>query len=126
MPDELARIQARVRRVNRRLDERKADPSNADRAIWGDLAVLTFAKATGQSADVRIDPETILGDLIADLMHWCDREKSNPDRVELLDFESALGRARNHYEEEVQIEQNGTTVERRIAPYPREYKDKLI
>jgi hypothetical protein len=93
-------IRNRIRSVNRRLDKTHADPRNADRALWGALAVVSFASVTGMSADVQIDPETVLGDLLAGLMHWCDVQKTNAYRIESLDFESALERARNHYTEE--------------------------
>ncbi|MFY9560429.1 MAG: hypothetical protein WAQ52_09365 [Terriglobales bacterium] len=77
-----------------------ADPCNADRALWGALAVVSFASVTGQSEDVQTDPETVLGDLLADLMHWCDVQKTSESRIESIDFESALERASNHYTEE--------------------------
>ena len=98
------RVMDRVRGVNRRLSETRADPRNADRALWGELAVVTFANVTGQSRDVQTDPETVLGDLLADLMHWCDSQKTNVSLEESIDFESALGRARNHYNEECEEE----------------------
>jgi len=94
------RIRNRIRIVNRRLAKADADPRNADRALWGELAVVSFASVTGQSHDVHVDPETVLGDLLADLMHWCDVQKASDSRIESIDFESALQRARNHYDEE--------------------------
>ncbi len=96
----IRKIRNRIRRVNRRLHETDADPSNADRALWGTLAVVSFASVTGQSEDSQTDPETVLGDLLADLMHWCDAQKASGSLEESLDFESALKRARNHYKEE--------------------------
>lgn len=89
-----------IRKRNLRLIETHTDPSNADRALWGSLAILTFASVTGQSGDVGVDPETVLGDLLAGLMHWCDVQKASTRLVEPISFESALGRARNHYREE--------------------------
>jgi hypothetical protein len=94
-------IRNRIRSVNRRLDKTHADPRNADRALWGALAVVSFASVTGLSGDVQIDPETVLGDLLAGLMHWCDVQKTNECRIESIDFESALRRARNHYKEDL-------------------------
>jgi len=94
------KIRNRIRVVNRRLAKADADPRNADRALWGELAVVSFASVTGQRPDVYIDPETVLGDLLADLMHWCDIQKTSDSRIESIDFESALKRARNHYDEE--------------------------
>jgi hypothetical protein len=98
------KIMDRIRAVNRRLNETHGDPRNADRALWGELAVVTFADVTGQSKDVQIDPETVLGDLLAGLMHWCDSQKTNVSLEESIDFDSALGRARNHYSEEYEEE----------------------
>jgi hypothetical protein len=44
------------------------------------------------------DQEAALGDLLADLMHWTDRNGQ--------DFDAALDRARGHYEAEtVALEQ---------------------
>jgi hypothetical protein len=105
-------IRSRIRSVNRRLDKTHADPRNADRALWGELAVVTFASVTGMSADVQIDPETVLGDLLAGLMHWCDVQKTNACRIESIDFESALERARNHYNEEIVDEREDSEAER--------------
>jgi hypothetical protein len=76
------------------------------------LAVVSFASVTGMSADVQIDPETVLGDLLAGLMHWCDVQKTNPRRIEPVDFESALERARNHYNEETAYEREELQAER--------------
>jgi len=94
------KITDRIRSVNRRLNETRADPRNADRALWGSLAVVSFASVTGLSEDVQTDPETVLGDLLADLMHWCDAQKTCGNLEESINFESALERARNHYNEE--------------------------
>jgi len=99
-PRTIRKIRSVIRRVNRRLAKYDANPRNADRSLWGELAVVSFANATGLSADVRIDPETVLSDLLADLMHWCDVQKNNACLVESIDFGSALRRAREHYTEE--------------------------
>ena len=96
----LRRIRDQIRNVNRRLDKAGTDPRNSDRSLWGALAVVSFAGATGQSEDVQTDPETVLGDLLADLMHWCDAQKSNRNLGGSIDFVSALERARDHYSEE--------------------------
>jgi len=102
MGDRLAtlKIRNRIRSVNRRLAKNNAGPRNADRSLRGALAVVSFASVTGLSGDVQIDPETVLADLLADLMHWCDIQKTNDCLKESLDFESALERARHHYSEE--------------------------
>lgn len=59
---------------------------NDARAGWAHQAIQTFEIAT--SCD-RCDT---LGDLLANLMHWCDRNEQ--------DFETELERARGHYEAE--------------------------
>lgn len=59
---------------------------NDDRAEWAHAAILAFEKTTGS------EREESLGDLLADLMHWCDRNNQ--------DFDLALDRARAHYQEE--------------------------
>jgi hypothetical protein len=59
---------------------------NDDRAEWAGEAIETFMARTGT------DFEDSLGDLLADLMHWCDRQS--------FDFNLALDRARDHYLEE--------------------------
>jgi hypothetical protein len=59
--------------------------------------MTSFARAAGQDADLQIDPETVLCDLLADLMHWCDLRKSFDQFVVPVDFERALERARRHY-----------------------------
>ncbi len=94
------KMRNRIRNVNRRLSKTNADPRNADRALWGTLAVVSFASVTGLSGDVQIDPETVLCDLLADLMHWCDVQETNYCVRGSVDFESALERARGHYSKE--------------------------
>jgi hypothetical protein len=96
---EIRKLTDRIRRANRLLIESNADLRNADRALWGSLAAISFASVTGQSEDLEVDPETLLGDLLAALMHWCDVQKTR-GLEESIDFESALTRARNHYKEE--------------------------
>jgi hypothetical protein len=93
-------LKERIRKKNHRLIASHADPSNADRALWGSLAVVTFASVTGQGEDVEVDPETVLGDLLAGLMHWCDLQKTSTDVQESISFESAMRRAQNHHREE--------------------------
>jgi hypothetical protein len=96
----IQRLTEQIRKKNLRLIETHRDPNNADRALWGSLAVVTFASVTGQSADVEVDPETVLGDLLAGLMHWCDVQNTSASLGEPISFESALRRAQNHYREE--------------------------
>lgn len=59
------------------------DGQNGDRAAWAGLAISAFIEETG------VDEEYALGDLLSNLMHWCDRND--------YDFEAALERARGHY-----------------------------
>ena len=92
-------IRNRIRSVNRRL-AKVGNPRNADRSLWGGFAVVSFASVTGLRGDIEVDPETVLTDLLADLMHWCDVQKASGCMPEPIDFESALERARDHYGEE--------------------------
>jgi hypothetical protein len=62
--------------------------------------MVTFANVAGLSGDLKVDPETALGDLLADLMHWCDVHRTNNSVTGSVDFESALRRARDHHREE--------------------------
>lgn len=62
---------------------------NDDRAEWADHAIRAFAIHTGM---VEEPDDDIVPDLLADLMHWCDRNH--------LSFDELLRRARNHYAEE--------------------------
>ena len=63
------------------------DPDNKnDRSAWASVALLAFMQVTGT------DQEDALGDLLADLMHWADRNN--------FDFDAALDRAHWHYEAE--------------------------
>lgn len=64
---------------------------NADRADWADDAIRAFASVTNMDSAGE-DDQTILTDLLGDLMHWCDRAG--------IDFHNRVGMARMHYEEE--------------------------
>ena len=59
---------------------------NDSRAAWAGQAIRQFAITTGT------DEEDALSDLLADLMHWCDRRQ--------VPFDRELARARDHYEAE--------------------------
>lgn len=65
--------------------ELPADPEgmNDERAQWAGVALRAFRDETKCEAD------EAPGDLIADLMHWCDRNG--------MDFEAVLTQAREHY-----------------------------
>lgn len=67
---------------------------NDDRARWAGVALTAFRRETGA------DREDAVGDLLGDLMHWCDRAG--------FDFAIALDRARMHYEAETQPETEPT------------------
>ena len=75
-------------------------PRNADRAEWAASTMSKFAMLTGLNEDLCVDPETVLADLLVDLMHWCDAQRANYYLEGAVDFPSALGRAQRHYEEE--------------------------
>jgi len=109
----MRKIRAQIRRSNRQLSETGADPSRADWALWGELAIALFASETGRPGEIHSDPETVLSDLLADLMHWCDAGRSDPELHEEIRFDSALERARDYYSEEVsdELEQGGRTRE---------------
>ena len=84
------------------------NPRNADRSNWAGSVVAQFAKATGIRHDLPSDPETVLADLLADLMHWCDAQKTSSRLEENVDFDSALIRARTHYRVELYRAQKET------------------
>ncbi len=59
---------------------------NADRALWAAIALEAFRRETGA------DLADAVSDLLADLMHWCDRFGQT--------FHHELRRALDHYLEE--------------------------
>lgn len=61
-------------------------PTNFDRAEWAAAALRHFQCATGT------DHGEALADLLCDLRHWCNREQ--------ISFDSALARAKEHYDTE--------------------------
>jgi hypothetical protein len=71
-------------------------PSNRTRAALGANALRRFAEAVGAVDDLRSEPETVLTDLLADLMHWCRPRRRNYGTGTIV-FESALSLARRHY-----------------------------
>ena len=72
------------------------DPTNKDRAKWANKALLVFAKEVGQEQDLKLDPSTVAGDFLADLMHWCNAHD--------IDFEDILSRGQGHYAHEIKEE----------------------
>lgn len=71
------------------------DPENQndDRAVWANTAVNAFADIT-RMRTAGEDDRTILHDLLANLMHWCDRRD--------VDFDDVLADARDSYAEETE------------------------
>lgn len=63
------------------------EEQNDDRAKWAETAILAFMVETGTDAG------DALSDLLADLMHWCDRKG--------LDFAAEESRGREHYVAEI-------------------------
>lgn len=67
---------------------------NHDRAELAGVALQAFAFVAGQSEDLaKHDPDTVLGDLLADLHHWADRRG--------VDWETAVSRGEGHYDAEL-------------------------
>jgi hypothetical protein len=90
-------IGRRIRGARRRSAKHRASPRNTDRSLWGELAMVSFALVTDRGTDLELDPNTVLVDLLADLMHWCDGERKKQRPV---DFGLALEHARTHHAEE--------------------------
>jgi hypothetical protein len=75
-------------------------PSNAHRALQGESILNGFAVLVGMEQDIWVDPETVLTDLLTDLMHWCDVPNAQGSGPASVDFEVAMQRARRHYDVE--------------------------
>lgn len=119
-------IRKRVNSANHRLERARTGPKNRDRALWAALAISTFADVTGQDCYLDADPETILGDLLAGLMHWAVAQQRRK-RMEPISFEHALDRARRHFDEEFEAEDTlkAAKRQRKHATYSRqEYKPR--
>ena len=69
---------------------------NRNRARWAAAALAEFRRQTGA------DLEDAVSDLLADLMHWCDRLGQ--------EFPQELRRALHHYEEETGASLEMTTL----------------
>jgi len=89
-------------------------PTNETRADWGLEALQVFAARTGLTVE-EDGLETVLGDLLADLMHLCrqaDAKHDVPDQT----FDEALRRAQNHFSAELMEERMEMPMsERRFA-----------
>lgn len=70
------------------------EPNNDDRAQWAEEALRAFCIATGVDTT-----ETAVGDLIADLGHWCDRH-TYCDEKGRLNLAQLIENGRSHYEAE--------------------------
>lgn len=75
---------------------------NGRRAQWAAGALSKFQSLTG------IDDDTVLYDLLADLMHWCDRHA--------VIFNDELDRARAHYDAETTPEHSTAMIADAHAP----------
>jgi 8-oxo-dGTP pyrophosphatase MutT (NUDIX family) len=64
---------------------------NNDRAAWAEVALRAFAEETGLKPEAD-EWETVVGDLLADIAHFCDRND--------LDFLEIVNRSRRHYSAE--------------------------
>jgi hypothetical protein len=59
----------------------REDPRNADRTLWGTLAVVTFAGINrGRAENVETGSETVLSELLSNLVHQCDAQKTSGGR----------------------------------------------
>jgi len=79
------RAQSKTKAQGKPTEPLPPDPKrrNANRARCAAAILAEFQRQTGA------DREDALSDLLADLMHWCDRSAQ--------DFPEKLRRARNHY-----------------------------
>jgi hypothetical protein len=68
------------------------ETTNKDRAEWGGMALLEYAIAKGSNGGLYDPPETVLTDLLCDLMHYAELKE--------IDFAACLERARMHYDAE--------------------------
>lgn len=73
-----------------------SEPTNMHRASWAGEVLVKFAEMTstrGSAQELHADPDSVVTDLLCDLMHWC--------RFNKLDFAAALRSAFNtHYSAE--------------------------
>lgn len=69
------------------------DITNANRAAWAALALLSYATSKEGGAELYDEAELVLSDLLCDLRHYADRETIN--------FQTSLDRAEHHYDAEI-------------------------
>lgn len=72
-------------------------PLNVDRAGFAETALAAYRQETGS------DWDTVVTDLLADLMHFCDLKEKDVGT-----FGEAAARAEYHYNEELLEEQEGS------------------
>jgi hypothetical protein len=73
--------------------------TNDERASWAEAALLTFGKRTGsvvRSVGDTEEPMLVVGDLLADIAHWCDRHN--------VDLQAAIQYGTRHYQLETGAE----------------------
>lgn len=89
-----------------------SEPGNEERAGWALVAVKAFAKRTGLGTEDGMD--TMISDLLADLMHLADLEE--------LDWEDLVRRGDGHYQAEVEEYGKATRSPRAWSPRTRKYR----
>ena len=73
--------------------------TNDERASWAEVGLQAYGQHTGTVGNAvgdDEDPFLIIGDLLADLAHWCDRHR--------VDFQAAIRYAARHYQKETGAE----------------------
>jgi hypothetical protein len=114
----VSHIRREIERVNRRLREKDSQPSSADLALWGALAIAQLNGSVASGEGSATDAELALSDLLVDLMHWCDLRSSVRRRQQTVSFESALENAKAHYQEERDIASRKTVISQKRRPRP--------
>jgi hypothetical protein len=69
------------------------DPNNADRAAWALIALQAFSDECGPPLDNEGDRDAAIGDLLCDLMHYCNQHG--------IDFDDRLKSGKFHFEYEI-------------------------
>lgn len=70
---------------------------NLERASWALKAIEAFGETNGVSYEH--EPDSAIADLLADIMHLCDRDK--------IDFDAALDKGRRYYNAEIDCSECG-------------------
>lgn len=69
---------------------------NLNRANWAQTALEAFAEEVGQ--DMETEVESVIGDLLGDLMHFC--KQTSLTREVPIDFDECLRLARTYFADE--------------------------